>query len=237
MDRLADLRSALTAELAATELNSGRIAELAAALVDLDQTRARFSVDAGMLARLGRELVARHETALSELVKNAYDADAQRVVVRIASPSKGNYIEVSDDGSGMTHDAFILGFMRLATVDKINSPLSPKFNRRRAGRKGIGRFAAERLGRKLILTTATESSQSAIRMEIDWDNFAPGRELSAIFVPVSSVSKPRPHGTTLRVERLRDTWSQSAIARTFEHIAELIDIGDHQIRPGGTRRV
>ena len=69
MDRLADLRTALAAELAAPEMNSDRIAELAAALVESDPTRARFSVDAGMLARLGRELVARHETALSELVK------------------------------------------------------------------------------------------------------------------------------------------------------------------------
>jgi signal transduction histidine kinase len=233
VDKLVDLRVALATELAAPELNSDRIAELAAALIESDPTRARFSVDAGMLARLGRELVARHETALSELVKNAYDADARRVAVRIASPSKGNYIEVADDGSGMAHEAFLQGFMRLATNDKIESPLSPKFKRRRAGRKGIGRFAAERLGRKLILTTATETSESALRMEINWDDFVPGRELSAVSIPISSVPKLRPHGTTLRVERLRDTWPRTAIERTFEHVAELLDIGD-QTKSGPT---
>ena len=53
MDKPGDLRAALAAELTAPELNSDRIAELAAALVDSDPTRARFSVDAGLLARLG----------------------------------------------------------------------------------------------------------------------------------------------------------------------------------------
>jgi signal transduction histidine kinase len=226
VDTPGDLRTALAAELAAPELNSDRIAELAAALIDSDPTRARFSVDAGVLARLGRELVARHETALSELVKNAYDADAERVVVRIAGASQGNYIEVADDGSGMTHDALLQGFMRLATNDKVEHPLSPKFKRRRAGRKGIGRFAAERLGEKLILTTGTEEAESALRMEIEWDRFVPGRELSAISIPVCSVAKPGRQGTILRIERLRDTWPSTTIQRTFEHIAELIDLGD-----------
>jgi hypothetical protein len=40
-------------------------------------------------------------------------------VVRIAGSSHGNYIEVADDGSGMTHDALLQGFMRLATNDKV----------------------------------------------------------------------------------------------------------------------
>jgi signal transduction histidine kinase len=226
VDKPGDLRAALAAELTAPELNSDRITELAAALVDSDPTRARFSVDAGLLARLGRELVVRHETALSELVKNAYDADAQRVVVRIAGSSHGNYIEVADDGSGMTHDALLQGFMRLATNDKVEHPLSPKFKRRRAGRKGIGRFAAERLGKKLILTTGTEEAASALRMEIDWDCFVPGRELAAISIPIRSITKPRPQGTILRMERLRDTWPPTAIQRAFEHVAELIDLGD-----------
>src|SRR5262249_229113 len=144
----------------------------------------RFSVDAGVLARLGRELVVRHETALSELVKNAYDADARRVIVRIMGPDHGTYIEIADDGTGMTLETLSDGFMRLATTDKVEPPLAPELRRRRAGRKGIGRFAAERLGRRLVLTTATKETDSALKMEIEWDQFAPGKELSAISIPV-----------------------------------------------------
>ena len=35
-----------------------------------------FSIGAGLINRLGKELVGRAETAVSELIKNAYDADA-----------------------------------------------------------------------------------------------------------------------------------------------------------------
>ncbi len=175
--------------------------------------------------------MARHETALSELVKNAYDADAERVVVRIAGIAAGNYIEIADDGLGMTREALLNGFMRLATNDKVEHPFSSKFKRQRAGRKGVGRFAAERLGSRLVLTTATATAKQALSMKIDWDRFVPGLNLSEVSIPVELVKKPRPQGTTLRIERLRDSWPDAAISRTFEHVAELIDLGD-QTKPG-----
>lgn len=126
----------------------------------------------------------------------------------------------------MTPEELVRGFMRLATDDKIAHPVSEKFKRRRAGRKGIGRFAAERLGKKLTLTTATVDASSALRVEIDWERFAPGKELGAISAPITMVPKERLHGTTLRIERLRDNWPPATIERTFQHIAELIDLGD-----------
>ncbi|WP_183561649.1 hypothetical protein [Mucilaginibacter sp. SP1R1] len=42
-----------------------------------------FKVDAGLIDRLGRELVGKGETAVSELIKNSYDADATKVTVWI----------------------------------------------------------------------------------------------------------------------------------------------------------
>ena len=40
-----------------------------------------FETDAAIITRLGRELVAKQETALIELVKNGFDADATEVEV------------------------------------------------------------------------------------------------------------------------------------------------------------
>ncbi|MDQ7068339.1 MAG: hypothetical protein Q9M40_10430 [Sulfurimonas sp.] len=59
--------------------NYSKILELSNELAKFDEDNVRFSVDAGIIDRLGKELVARHETAVSELVKNAYDADSTRV--------------------------------------------------------------------------------------------------------------------------------------------------------------
>src|SRR5688572_10196510 len=49
----------------------------------------KFSVDSALLSELGEKLVESPHIALVELVKNAYDADATRVAVRIVANSLG----------------------------------------------------------------------------------------------------------------------------------------------------
>ena len=61
--------------------NYSKILKLSSELSKFDEDNIRFSIDAGLIDRLGKELVARHETAVSELVKNAYDADAENITV------------------------------------------------------------------------------------------------------------------------------------------------------------
>jgi hypothetical protein len=83
-------------------------------------------------------------------------------------------LEIIDDGWGMTERELTDGFLRSAGHLKVNEPRSHKFKRHRAGRKGIGRFATERLGRSLNLTTRGASQKLGIRLLVDWDNFRPG---------------------------------------------------------------
>ena len=78
----------------------------------------------------------------------------------------------------------------------------------RAGRKGIGRFAAERLGRTLVLTTRAVRDLPGLQLKVNWDDFAPGRELAHVPVIVE-LSVGGPQGTTLRIERLRDYWTDA----------------------------
>ena len=115
-----------------------------------------FTVDAGLIQRLGYELVGRAETAVSELIKNSYDADATIVDVDfIDTAVQGGSLVISDNGLGMTEEQLINGFMRISSTDKLHNPTSPRFNRTKAGRKGIGRFAAQRLGEELVIVTQT----------------------------------------------------------------------------------
>lgn len=72
----------LQALLAENSLDYDKIVSLTNELSKHDHNKVRFSVDADLISRLGNELVARQETALSELVKNAYDADATEVTLR-----------------------------------------------------------------------------------------------------------------------------------------------------------
>src|SRR6266568_8501588 len=91
-----------------------------------DQTIA-FSVDAGLIDRLGRELVGRAETAVSELIKNAYDADARKVYVNFIKANElGGTLKIEDDGIGMTLDQLTTGFMTISSTDKLHNPISPR---------------------------------------------------------------------------------------------------------------
>ena len=107
-----------------------------------------FTVDTHLLRELGELLVGRDSTAVIELVKNSYDADA--TVVRLhasdlSDPQVGE-LTVEDNGNGMTLDRFRVAFLRIAGRDKEGgSRTSPRYSRAYTGQKGIGRLASQKL--------------------------------------------------------------------------------------------
>lgn len=145
-EAIAKIKEKLGTELGKKTVHFLRISELASQLSALDTESAAFSVNATIIRRLGRELMAAQETALAELVKNSYDADGTLVKVTFsATDAPGARLVVEDDGNGMTPDQVRDGFLRIASDLKEREPRSARFQRRLAGQKGIGRFAVERL--------------------------------------------------------------------------------------------
>jgi signal transduction histidine kinase len=203
--------------------NYSKILELSNQLAKFDKDSVRFSVDAGIIDRLGKELVARHETAVSELVKNAYDADATKVIITFKeSYIVGGTLEIEDNGLGMTKEQLINGFMRLSSSDKLHFPRSPRYDRKRAGKKGIGRFSAQRLGQKLTIITQTLEAKEALKVIFYWDDFMGDRELSFITNKIEYIEKQKDEGTTLIIDNLRDIWSEAQIKRVYRYASETI---------------
>jgi signal transduction histidine kinase len=218
-----ELRDRLINALNQPKVDYGKIQAISSELARLDPEYVRFSADAAIISRLGRELVARQETAVSELVKNAYDADATKVdLLFIDTNEPGGRLEVSDNGAGMTREQLINGFMRLSSSEKVLEPLSPRYKRQRAGRKGIGRFAVQRLGKKLTITTQTKTSLKALKITIDWEKFETGHELSSVANRIEEVPKQPLEGTKLVIDELRDAWDELTIKRVYRYIADLI---------------
>jgi signal transduction histidine kinase len=223
VDKINDLKRQIRAELEKENSDNDVVLSLSNEIARRDGHQTRFSVDAGIIDRLGRELVGRHETAVSELVKNAYDADATHVeLIFENSLQAGGTLYVEDDGQGMTKEQLIDGFMRLASGDKIHNPISPIFKRERAGKKGIGRFAAQRLGSKLTVITQTIESKKAIQLKIDWSSFAADKDLTDIKCDFEFVDKTKPEGTDLIIENLREAWSDATIKRVYKYTADLL---------------
>lgn len=182
-----------------------------------------FTVGAGLVNRLGQELVTKDVTAVTELVKNAYDADANQVDLVFENiESKGGTLTIYDDGHGMTLAQLKSGFMHIASTNKIHQPISPKYKRPKAGRKGIGRFATQRLGTKLTIITQTAQENHALQLTIDWTKYDIDKNISDIQNPIQVVRKRPKQGTTLIIENLREKWTEAQIKRVFRYITDLL---------------
>lgn len=110
----------------------------------------KFTVDTHLFRELGQLLVGRDSTALVELIKNSYDADAKTVIVDGQNLSDGSSgrITITDDGVGMGAEEFNQGFLRIASrIKDEGERRSVRYKRRYTGAKGIGRLAAHKLAR------------------------------------------------------------------------------------------
>lgn len=218
---LNNLKKALQEELKKENIDFDRVGALSDQLVQLDSNALRFSIDARHIHRLGFELVGKQETALSELIKNAYDADATIVRIDFSEYLKqGGSLVIADDGHGMPEETIRQTWMRLTTSDKEDNPFSPIFKRSRAGKKGIGRFAVERLGEKLILETEVEGKSQGLRMHFNWDElYQHGASLSRIPNQIARYEKqPETHGTRLLIVNLRDRWTEKTLERVWKSV-------------------
>jgi len=179
----------------------------------------RFSIDSSLLFQLGEQLVAKPSIALAELVKNAYDADATQVTVTLEDVGQpGGTIIIEDDGHGMSFEEMLDSWMRIATTAKRDNPVSRIYGRSLTGAKGVGRFAARRLGNKLTIQSIAEREEGAkesVIAEFNWaEKFLPGEDL--VNVPVSYVRQEMPPetgtGVSLFIEDARDAWTEDEIA-------------------------
>lgn len=192
------------------------------------QDAAYFSVDSRLLFQLGEKLVTDRAVALAELVKNSYDADATRVIVRMKNiKTKGGMIIVEDNGTGMTLGSFMEAWMRIATIDKEQNPVSSKYGRQKAGEKGIGRFACRRLSEILELESVAEvghGRKELLKATFTWAHFKPGTDVSAtpVVYAVEPVSPQRTTGTVLTLNATTEPWDGLDIKRLRIQLIDLI---------------
>ncbi len=191
-----------------------------------------FTVDTHLFRELGELLVGRDSTALIELIKNSYDADATEVVVlgeKLNDPSEGRII-ISDNGTGMTPEEFENGFLRVASRLKMSGDRrSALFNRRFTGAKGIGRLAAHKLARLVEIESipwsrGPNAGRKQIRAKIDWDEIESVQTLNeieeteAIAIRTPPVPDSAKGGTVLRLSRLRRRWTPVERSRFFAEV-------------------
>ncbi|MHA1401982.1 MAG: ATP-binding protein [Candidatus Heimdallarchaeaceae archaeon] len=187
-----------------------------------------FNIDSRLLFQLGEHLVTNRAVALAELVKNSYDADATYAMVQMENiRNPGGIIVVEDNGSGMTLSTFKKTWMRIATIDKEENPISKKYKRKKAGEKGIGRFACRRLSKRLTIKSVAEIEdrrKEELNATFVWSAFAPGSDVDRIPVKYSikPINNVTPTGTTLILDDTTESWNAWDIRQLRNELVELI---------------
>jgi signal transduction histidine kinase len=203
---------------------------------------------ARLLRTLGEELISNEVAAVIELVKNSYDADATRVLIRFVGSlelGKG-HIEVIDNGHGMDLKTVQTVWMEPATPSKRDRSRSEKFQRRHLGEKGIGRFASSRLAHELEVISRHENVSKEVYALFDWQQFEddskyldeililweertpeeirPNGTIEALWMtekklpPLNKLS----HGTILRMTGLKQKWEAKQFGDLRRALARLI---------------
>jgi signal transduction histidine kinase len=192
---------------------------------------AKFTVDTHLFRELGELLVGRDSTALVELIKNSYDADARVATVygESLSVSDRGLIRVLDDGVGMGPKQFEEGFLRIASRTKEEGNRhSLRYGRRFTGAKGIGRLAAHKLSRLVEIDSipwvaSGNGQERAVRAKIDWDaverkNTLDDLDDQAVRVSDYALNEDAKPGTTITLRRLRRRWTPTQLGRFLSEV-------------------
>ena len=194
-----------------------------------------FSVTARVAMQLGRESISNSIVAILELVKNAYDADAETVKFRFGNLDQDHpLLVIEDDGHGMTEQQLREGWLVIGTSNKLLSGQSSRKKRVLTGEKGLGRLGLDRLCEKTVVQSFSEDESSGVELEINWSKYeemaAPLEKIrhdlyripKFISDPITNVSKEFSEGTRLILYDLKDVWSKEFLEDLKQELTLLI---------------
>ena len=188
-----------------------------------------FRPRARLLQLLGDELIGSPRLAVFELVKNAYDADAGMVGVALRNIGRPDAsIVVEDDGDGMTletiRDIWLVPGHDHRARQRAALQRTPR-GRLPLGEKGLGRFAAHKLGNRIDVVTRFDAHPECL-VSIDWEALIRQENLSDATVRVSTrdpaLFRGDRTGTRITISELRErNWTRGEVRRLQRQVTSI----------------
>lgn len=191
------------------------------------EQRLAFQIHPRAFKALGADLVTNDVVAIIELVKNAYDASATVVEISFGYAEGGDFIEITDNGTGMDLAVLKEAWCTVATPYRQEHPvarLNRRTIRRAAGAKGLGRLSAARLGAGFDMLTQTEGGE-CWHVRLNWKELAEASALDGCFAICTRHSGPSSFersGTQIRISQLRAKWDEGMIDDLCDNLARLL---------------
>lgn len=195
----------------------------------MSESKYTMSITLNVLNHLGINLYSNVPSVLSEVVANAWDADAKTVYVSF--DSEGKTISIVDDGCGMSLDDINKHYLSVGYEKRENGGLSPLSGRKYMGRKGIGKLSMFSIAKTIDVITRKNGCLSSFRMNVDDITNAISQKDGANYHPTDlkipdDADLPE-NGTKIILRDLKRTISSASpeylrkrIARRFSIIGE-----------------
>ena len=128
----------------------------------------KMTVDLNVLDHLGINLYSNIAAVLTEAVANAWDADAETVDIKI--DSEGSWIEIIDDGIGMSVDDMNGKYLRVGyrrRDEDVEHGKTTAKGRPVMGRKGLGKLSLFSISNVIEVESAKDGAAHGLRMTVE----------------------------------------------------------------------
>ena len=122
-------------------------------------------ISMSVLEDLGINLYGNVPAVLSEVVANAWDADANQVEIDYDSTT--SQITIKDDGIGMTREEMQKFYLTVGHKRRREGRTRTPSGRSPMGRKGIGKLSLFSIANKVTVETIKEGEQTAILLDVN----------------------------------------------------------------------
>ena len=168
-----------------------------------EKTELKMTFDANVIEHLGVRMYSTLPPVLSELIANAYDADATKVSVELHDKDKKNMkIIVKDDGIGMSFDDIQEKFLPIGRNRREKGDKRTPGGRDPIGKKGLGKLSF--FG---IVTTITVNTVKANKNNIfvmDWDKLMASKKgVYSVDHQAPNRSVNKKNGTTITLTNIK----------------------------------
>lgn len=186
-----------------------------------------MTLSLNVLRHLGFGLYSNIAAVLSEVVANAWDADAKNVSISI--DANDGHVTIEDDGHGMTVDDANNKYLTVGYERRKSESLTPVLERPVMGRKGIGKLSLFSIARRVEVHTVKNGVKHGFVMDsaqIEAD-IADGREAKYNPEAVDSDDIDISRGTRITLTNMKRQlqWTGRALrrrlARRFSIIGDL----------------
>ena len=148
-----------------------------------------FEPGAMSIIQMGEELIGHPTTAVNELVKNGYDADATEVFVYVNVMESNSFVLIFDTGLGMANNTLFGDWLKPSVSTKRNKGAKSEiFERSYLGSKGIGRLASMALGRNVTVVTKRSNEDKYNWLTLDSSAFKEDKLLSQVLFPGDTIT-------------------------------------------------